>query len=67
MGISSSEIWFVGDKLEFDVLGARNAAIFSVWYNKRHESTEDIAPDAAVHDWKEFIELVKGERLGDGR
>ena len=31
-GLSAEEVWYVGDDYECDVLGARNAGIYPVWY-----------------------------------
>ena len=33
MGLEESDIWFVGDKPEYDIKGALNAGLYPVWYN----------------------------------
>lgn len=31
-GLSAEDVWYIGDNYECDVIGARNAGIFPVWY-----------------------------------
>jgi putative hydrolase of the HAD superfamily len=33
MGLEESDIWFVGDKPEYDIKGALDAGLYPVWYN----------------------------------
>jgi putative hydrolase of the HAD superfamily len=37
MGLLPSEIWFVGDKQDYDIKGALDSGLFPVWYNWRNE------------------------------
>ena len=37
MGLQPADVWFVGDKLEYDVRGALDSGLFPVWYNWRGE------------------------------
>ncbi len=30
--LSASEVWYIGDQYECDIVGARNAGLFPVWY-----------------------------------
>ena len=39
MGLKPEDIWFVGDKPEYDVKGALDSGIYPVWYNRRNETT----------------------------
>jgi len=58
MGIRASDAWYVGDTPSKDVLGAHQAGLGSVWYNRKRRECEDIVPDAEVHGWSEFVELL---------
>lgn len=56
--MSAEETWYVGDKLEFDIVGALGVGMTAVWYNARGEKSGDIEPDIEVKDWREFIGIV---------
>ncbi len=59
MGLAPEDIWFVGDKLEFDVKGANASGLCPVWYNPpgapntaRHECLE-------IRSWHEFADKIE--------
>lgn len=55
-GLSPEQIWFCGDNLEADVIGAHMAGIFPVWYNpqkKRLNQNLDF-PFLEIQDWREL-------------
>lgn len=55
----------VGDKLGADILGARNASIYSIWVTRRADTpvnsahSETIKPDAAITSLDELPELLE--------
>ena len=70
LGLTPSEIAFVGDELQTDILGAREAGMQTVWmtYRQRLEQPSPlgqflgvaehrggIQPDHEVADWSEFL------------
>ena len=61
-GAEPEEILFVGDSLEDDIIGARNAGMNTVWYNPAglipQFSELRIKPDAIIADLIEVIELL---------
>lgn len=65
--LKPEEVWFCGDHVEFDVLGASAAGIFPVWYQSelkcpyRREAAEQLPECAHLHirDWKELEEILK--------
>lgn len=59
IGVEHSMVWFVGDSLKADIAGANEAGLFSVWYNPNENNSGDIAPNARVRSWKEFMELIE--------
>ena len=65
-GLSPDEVWFCGDNISADVIGAHNAGIFPVYYDFTGEKDptvkSDIAPDfdyLHIHDWRELIDILK--------
>ncbi len=55
------EVWFCGDNLEADVLGARDVGMFPVWYNhekNRPEMTLDF-PHLEIQDWREMLKILE--------
>jgi putative hydrolase of the HAD superfamily len=42
MNIDKSEVFFVGDSLEKDIVGAHNAGIFPVWFNPNKKKAENV-------------------------
>jgi HAD superfamily hydrolase (TIGR01509 family) len=58
-GCSKDEFIHVGNSLEDDVVGARNAGIKSVWLNRHGaENTSEIEPDAEISSLTELIDLL---------
>ena len=50
----------VGDSLTSDILGGRNAGIYTVWFNPKKEmQKEEIFPDAQIHSLNELLPLLK--------
>lgn len=59
-GLPASEVWYVGDQYECDIVGARNAGIFPVWYlgaiDMKMEQDDDVC---RIMEWGELQELLK--------
>lgn len=59
-GLPASEVWYVGDQYECDIVGARNAGLFPVWYtgaaDMRLPEDNDVC---RIADWKELQELLE--------
>ena len=62
MGLEPQDIWFVGDKLEYDVRGAIDAGLQPVWYNPQGKPNETDYECLEVRSWHEFAEKVKALR-----
>lgn len=63
-GCSEQQLLHVGDSLEDDVLGAKEAGVWSVWLNRAGEQNNTgILPDFQVTSLLELAEL--GGRVGD--
>lgn len=59
LGLKAQDVWFVGDKLETDIAGAKQVGLYAVWYNPHRLSHETIIPDVEVPDWSTFIHLLQ--------
>lgn len=59
LGLKSQSVWFVGDKLETDIAGAKQVGLYAIWYNRHRLSHQMIVPDVEVPDWSKFIHLLK--------
>ena len=57
--LQTSEVWYVGDQYECDIVGARNAGIFPVWYQGALDMPCDERKDViTVKSWQEFRRLL---------
>jgi putative hydrolase of the HAD superfamily len=58
LGVSSADMWFVGDRLDTDVAGARAAGMTPIWYRPTAASA---APDGCitVSSWGELARLFR--------
>jgi putative hydrolase of the HAD superfamily len=59
LGLEAEAVWFVGDRLEADIVGAKAVGLCAVWYNRRRKSREAIVPDVEVQDWQQFVRLLQ--------
>lgn len=54
------DVWYIGDQYECDIVGAKEAGLFPVWYigaiDMKYEPREDVL---TIEDWKELMELFK--------
>jgi putative hydrolase of the HAD superfamily len=59
MNLEPQDIWFVGDKLEYDVRGAIDSGLDPVWYNPEGKPGEIDGEYLVVRSWHEFQEKVE--------
>ena len=59
MELEAQDIWFVGDKLEYDVKGAFHSGLFPIWYNPRNEPGKPDYEYLEVKDWHEFRDRIE--------
>jgi len=54
LGVQQKDIWFMGDRLDTDIVGAKAAGMTAVWFNQ--QKLQDPSPDAdlTVTDWDDF-------------
>lgn len=61
MHAHAEETWMLGDRLEFDIIGAQNAGIMGVWCDYQRRGlpiNSKVIPDAIIHDISELINLI---------
>lgn len=59
--VKAVDTWMLGDRLEFDILGAQNMGIKGIWcdYQKKGlPSDSTVIPDAIIHDISELLNLT---------
>jgi len=58
LGVDREKVWFVGDKPEADIAGAKNAGITAIWYNADNEPPCQPEPDMTVTNWADFAQII---------
>lgn len=64
--LRSEEVWYCGDNVQFDIIGAASAGILPVWYQSNLEcpyrkGIKDEEPDLKhlhIYDWEELIQIL---------
>ena len=60
MRLQTQNVWYLGDRIDTDIAGARAAGMVAVWFERGGSPTLDIGgADAKVHSWSEFRSLVE--------
>lgn len=59
-GLQPEEVWFIGDNYKADVLGAKGAGLFPIWYKGAiRTSAEEQEDVCSVSSWAELTELME--------
>jgi len=60
MRLQTQNVWYLGDRIDTDIAGARAARMVAVWFERGGSPTLDVGgADAKVHSWGEFRSLVE--------
>ena len=60
MRLQTQYVWYLGDRIDTDIAGARAAGMVAVWFERSGSPTPDVGgADAKVHSWGEFRSLVE--------
>ena len=58
-GLDPEEVWYIGDNYGCDVVGARNAGIFPVWYKGAVDFKQDDHDDVLkITVWTELQDIM---------
>lgn|SRR5262245_4263740 len=58
LGVEPKDIWFVGDRLDTDVAGAKAAGMTAVWFKIGDRLETSPPPDLIVPDWSALLHHV---------
>ena len=58
IGFRPADVWYVGNSIEHDIAGARNAGMPAIWYNAVNSDLCAPTPDAAISSWSDFTRLL---------
>lgn len=58
LGLHPQDIWFVGDRLDTDVAGARAAGMRAIWFNPGGAADAAGSANLSVSSWAEFLRKV---------
>jgi putative hydrolase of the HAD superfamily len=66
LAVQPKDIWFMGDRLDTDVVGAKAAGMTAVWFNPNNQQDPSQSADLTVADWDTFtrhvLNAVSGSR-----
>jgi len=60
IGLEPRQVWFAGDHVGYDVIGAHQAGIFPVAFNPRKEVPRDVGEHAVITAWDQLVPLISG-------
>ena len=58
LGVESKNVWFVGDRLDYDVAGAKSAGMKAIWFNAQDQGTEGDA-DLRAANWGDVMRCFR--------
>ena len=56
--LRAADTWFAGDSIKYDVAGAQQMGLFTVWYNRKQASPTSPKPDLKVETWDELTDML---------
>jgi HAD superfamily hydrolase (TIGR01549 family) len=59
MNLSPQDIWFVGDRLEWDIKGAISSGLCPIWYNPQNQPGNADYECLEVKSWHELREIIE--------
>lgn len=58
LNVRAADIWFVGDRLDTDVAGAKAAGMTAVWFNPNGRHDPSSEADLTVSGWGDLVGMV---------
>lgn len=59
LGVDSGDIWFIGDSIKYDIIGARNAEMVPIWYNRKNAACVIKKDFIEIKDMQEIIDMIE--------
>lgn len=63
LGFDARQVWFAGDNVGYDVVGAHHAGIFPVAFNPRKLIPDTVGEHAVITSWSQFLPLIASAPL----
>ena len=60
-GLAPEDVWYVGDSYECDVVGAKNAGLFPVWYVGASKVVAGEVNVPMIKQWDELKQMIESE------
>ena len=64
LGMRPDQVWFAGDNITYDIIGARRAGIFPVAINTRKSIPEEVGEHAVITSWGQLLPLIASAPAG---
>jgi putative hydrolase of the HAD superfamily len=58
LGMEPGRVWFAGDNVVYDIIGARRAGIFPVAFNPRKGIPDEVGEHAVITSWSQLFPLL---------
>jgi phosphoglycolate phosphatase-like HAD superfamily hydrolase len=59
LGVESQDIWFVSDRLDTDILGAKRANMTALWFCPETQNDRSNEVDMVVSSWDEIVRHIQ--------
>ncbi len=59
IGLEPEDIWYAGDKPQYDVIGASRAGLFPVWYNPGNVRFDHGCDCLEIRRWQELTDIIE--------
>jgi putative hydrolase of the HAD superfamily len=64
LGMRPGQVWFAGDNITYDIVGARRAGIFPVAFNPRKPIPDEAGEHALLSSWSQLLPLIAAAPAG---
>jgi putative hydrolase of the HAD superfamily len=58
LGFDAGQVWFAGDNVGYDIIGAHQAGIFPVAFNPRKQIPDTVGEHAVITSWSQLLPLI---------
>lgn len=59
MNLNPEDVWYIGNSFEYDVVGATNAGLNAIWYNRDNLKSEKHIDYIEFSNYKSILEYIK--------
>ena len=58
LGFDAGQVWFAGDNVGYDIIGAHQAGIFPVAFNPRKKIPDTVGEHVVISSWDQLLPLI---------